>query len=185
MVSCLGRLVTRTGPAGRRVARALRRPHGGTGCDARDVRRRLAMCRHLPLRRHDRGGRGEGVRRPAPALLGNRRAATDDRARTGAGDRNLGAAHAGDPGRHHADPDAESGVGRPHGRGRGPRQRHRRAAGPRVLPLAVVVVGARWTAPTPGSVAARSFIDPSGRFVLLDPATGAFRALLSARWPTN
>ncbi|MDD5563812.1 MAG: hypothetical protein PHQ91_08875 [Thermoanaerobaculaceae bacterium] len=41
------------------------------------------------------------------------------------------------------------------------------------------------TAPSPGSVATRSFIAPDGRFVLLDPATGAFRAVLTARWPTS
>ena len=41
------------------------------------------------------------------------------------------------------------------------------------------------TVPTPGSAATRAFIDPGGHFVILDPATNTFRAVLSARWYTN
>ena len=38
------------------------------------------------------------------------------------------------------------------------------------------------TAPSPGSVATRAFVDPAGCFVLLDPDTNTFRAVLAARW---
>ena len=39
--------------------------------------------------------------------------------------------------------------------------------------------------PTPGSVAARAFIDPDQHLVVLDPATGSFRTVLSALWPRD
>ena len=40
-------------------------------------------------------------------------------------------------------------------------------------------------APSPGSLASRAFVDPDGRLAILDPATNAFRTVLSARWHTE
>ncbi len=53
------------------------------------------------------------------------------------------------------------------------------------VPLASGAWAQAVNVPAPGSAKARAFIDPNRRFALLDPATGAFRAVLSARWPTN
>ncbi|OYW07204.1 MAG: hypothetical protein B7X11_00265 [Acidobacteria bacterium 37-65-4] len=53
------------------------------------------------------------------------------------------------------------------------------------VPLASGAWAQAVTVPAPGSAKTRAFIDPNQRFALLDPATGAFRAVLSAQWPTN